>query len=142
MHETNLRPHRVGYASMLGLTALALASVVAADQAEAQTVKRGGTLVIARPEEPLSWNPYTQGDNGSIYAIEQVCDSLVEADATGRGLRPGLAESWEVSADGLSYTFQLRDAKFSDGSPVTVDDVVFSYNKLNDPGAAYQFLKI
>ena len=93
MHETNLRPHRVGYVSMLALTALALAGVIAADQAEAQTVKRGGTLVIARPEEPLSWNPYTQGDNGSIYAIEQVCDSLVEADATGRGLRPGLAES-------------------------------------------------
>jgi peptide/nickel transport system substrate-binding protein len=140
MHETNLRPHRVGYVSTLGLTALALASVIAADQAAAQTVKRGGTLVIARPEEPLSWNPYTQGDNGSIYAIEQVCDSLVEADATGRGLRPGLAESWEVSADGLTYTFKLRAAKFSDGSPVTPEDVVFSWGKLNDPSAAYQFL--
>ena len=125
---------------MASLVTLAAAGVLAADQAAAQNVKRGGTLVIARPEEPLSWNPYTQGDNGSIYAIEQVCDSLVEADATGRGLRPGLAESWEMSADGLSYTFTLRDAKFSDGSPVTVDDVVFSWGKLNDPSAAYQFL--
>jgi peptide/nickel transport system substrate-binding protein len=122
------------------LVTFAAAGVIVADQAAAQAVKRGGTLVLARPEEPLSWNPYTQGDNGSIYAIEQVCDSLVEADATGRGLRPGLAESWEVARDGLSYTFQLRDAKFSDGSPVTVDDVVFSYNKLKDPSAAYQFL--
>lgn len=115
-------------------------ATVPAVQAAAQTVKRGGTLVLALPEEPLSWNPYTQGDNGSIYAIEQVCDSLVEADATGHSLRPGLAESWEVSDDGLIYTFKLRDAKFSDGSPVTIDDVVFSWNKLNDPGAAYQFL--
>jgi peptide/nickel transport system substrate-binding protein len=125
---------------MASLVTLAAAGVLAADQAAAQDVKRGGTLVIARPEEPLSWNPYTQGDNGSIYAIEQVCDSLIEADATGHGLRPGLAESWEVAPDGLSYTFQLRDAKFSDGTPVTTDDVVFSLNKLIDPSAAYQFL--
>src|SRR4030095_3577472 len=140
MHEMNLRPHRAGHAGTLGLIALALASVIAADRAEAQTIKRGGTLGVARPEGPLSWNPYTQGDNGSIYAIEQVCDSLVEADATGHGLRPGLAESWEVSADGMTYTFKLRDAKFSDGSPVTAEDVVFSWGKLNDPSAAYQFL--
>ena len=45
-----------------------------------------------------------------------------------------------MAPDGLSYTFQLRDANFSDGSPVTIDDVVFSWDKLNDPGATYQFL--
>lgn len=126
--------------SRIVLAAALAAGAFTAVAAQAQTVKRGGTLVLARPEEPLSWNPYTQGDNGSIYAIEQVCDSLVEADATGTGLRPGLAESWEVAADGLSYTFKLRDAKFSDGNPVTVEDVVFSWGKLNDPSAAYQFL--
>jgi peptide/nickel transport system substrate-binding protein len=119
---------------------LAAFGFAAADRAVAETVKRGGTLVLARPEEPLSFNPYTQGDNGSIYAIEQVCDSLIEAGPTGRELEPGLAESWEVSPDGLSYTFTLRDAKFSDGSAVTVDDVVFSWGRLNDPSAAYQFL--
>ena len=127
---------RVAAWSVVALGAIALIS----GDAAAADVKRGGTLVLARPEDTLSWNPYTQGDNGSIYAVEQVCDSLVEADATGHGLRPGLAESWDVSADGLTYTFKLRDAKFSDGSPVTIDDVVFSWNKLNDPGAAYQFL--
>ncbi len=123
--------------SLLSLAGMASAMVT---DAAAQDIKRGGTLVVARPEEPLSFNPYTQGDNGSIYAIEQVCDSLIEADANGTGLRPGLAESWEVSADALSYTFKLRDAKFSDGSPVTIEDVVFSWNRLNDPSAAYQFL--
>lgn len=119
---------------------LAGLSLGAADHAAAQSVKRGGTLVLARPEEPLSFNPYTQGDNGSIYAIEQVCESLIEAGPTGRELEPGLAESWEVSPDGLAYTFALREAKFSDGSPVTLDDVVFSWERLNDPSAAYQFL--
>ena len=60
-------------------------------------IKRGGMLIMARPDEPLTFDPFIPGDNGSIYAIEQVCDALVEADDTGRGLRPGLAESWEIS---------------------------------------------
>ena len=60
--------------------------------------KTGGTLIIARPDEPLTLDPFIPADNGSIYAIEQVCDSLVEADATGPRPAPGLAESWEVSA--------------------------------------------
>ncbi|MEI7466528.1 MAG: ABC transporter substrate-binding protein, partial [Burkholderiales bacterium] len=91
--------------------------------------KRGGTLIFARPEEPQTMDPFVPGDNGSIYAIEQVCDSLVEPDATGDGLRPGLAESWEVSEDKLTYTFKLRDAKFSNGKPVTSADVLFSLKK-------------
>jgi len=133
------REHWIGARTSLLALAFGASLVATLDCATAE-VKRGGTLVLARPEEPLSFNPFTQGDNGSIYALEQVCDSLVEADASGTGLRPGLAESWEVSGDGLSYTFKLRDAKFSDGSPVTVDDVVYSWNKLADPAAAYQFL--
>ena len=54
----------------LAAVAVAALAFATADTAAAQSVKRGGTLVLARPEEPLSFNPYTQGDNGSIYAIE------------------------------------------------------------------------
>jgi peptide/nickel transport system substrate-binding protein len=140
MKSRNLEGRRVGWTTLAVLLSVSAVATIDLATAAAQTVKRGGTLVIAKPEDTLSFNPYTQGDNGSIYVIEQVCDSLVEADATGRGLRPGLAESWEVSADGMTYTFKLRDAKFSDGSPVTAEDVVFSWGRLNDPSAAYQFL--
>ncbi len=53
------------------------------------------------------------------------------------GLDPDLAESWEVSEDKLTYTYHLRqDAKFSDGSPFTADDVVFSYLEARDNGAS------
>jgi peptide/nickel transport system substrate-binding protein len=107
--------------------------------AAAEEVKRGGTLTLARPDEPLTFDPFIPSDNGSIYALEQVCDSLTEADATGMGLRPGLAESWEVSEDNLVYTFKIRDAKFSNGNPVTVDDVVFSLKTAGGPTAAYAF---
>ena len=106
----------------------------------ADGIKRGGTLIMARPDEPLTFDPFIPGDNGSIYAIEQVCDALIEADDTGRGLRPGLAESWEVSPDGLTYTFKIRDAKFSNGDPVTVDDVVFTLQTLSDPAKYLAFV--
>jgi len=137
MHGSNVRSAWVGRATALALCTAAVACVVPADRAAADTVKRGGTIVLARPEEPLSFNPYTQGDNGSIYAIVQVCDQLIEAGPTGTELKPGLAESWDVSPDGLTYTFKLRSAKFSDGNPVTTDDVVFSLGKLNDLSAFY-----
>ncbi len=131
-------------AGLAGVSALSLAigllgSIATPATANAQEVKRGGTLTLARPDEPLTFDPFIPADNGSIYALEQVCDSLTEADATGMGLRPGLAESWEVSADNLVYTFKIRDASFSNGNPVTVDDVVFSLQTAGGPTAAYAF---
>lgn len=116
------------------LGALTMPSASAADE-----VKRGGTLTLARPDEPLTFNPFTPSDNGSIYALEQVCDSLTEADATGMGLRPGIAESWEISEDNLVYTFKIRDAKFSNGNPVTAEDVVFSLQTAGGPSAVFAF---
>lgn len=125
-----------------GLLSLALAANLLSLSApvHADDIKRGGTLVMARPDEPLTFDPFIPGDNGSIYAIEQVCDALVEADDTGLGLRPGLAESWEISADGLTYIFKIRDAKFSNGDPVTVDDVVFTLKTLSDPSKYLAFV--
>ena len=102
--------------------------------------KRGGTFVFARPEEPATLDPFIPNDNGSIYAIEQVCDSLVEPDTTGEGLRPGVAESWEISEDKLTYTFKLRDTKFSNGDPVTAEDVLFSLEKASADSAPLGFL--
>ena len=57
---------------------------------------------------------------------------LIRVDKAGTKLEPGLAESWEVSADGLTYTLKLRDAKFSDGSAITPEDVIFSLTRIRD----------
>lgn len=129
------RPLLVGAAIIGGCIAAAISSM-----AQAEDIKRGGTLIMARPDEPLTFDPFIPGDNGSIYAIEQVCDALVEADATGLNLRPGIAESWEISKDGLTYDFKIRDAKFSNGDPVTTDDVVFTLNTLRDPSKYLAFV--
>lgn len=103
-------------------------------------VKRGGELRFGRWEEPITFDPQIPGDNGSIYLIVQVFDTLVRPDATGTGLEPGLAESWDVSDDGLTYTFHLRDARFSTGDPVTSEDVVFSIERAREEGRGYAFL--
>ena len=128
---------------LTGLIAVALASLSGAaisGSAMAEGIKRGGTITVGRPDEPLTLDPFIPSDNGSIYAIAQICEPLISADADGTGLVPGLAESWTKSDDGLTYTFTLREGlKFSDGSPVTAEDVKFSLNKVMDPAASYGF---
>jgi oligopeptide transport system substrate-binding protein len=52
---------------------------------------------------------------------------------------PGVAEKWEVSDDGLTYTFHLRDSKWSNGDPVTAKDFVFSWRRLVDPKTASDY---
>jgi len=91
----------------------------------------GGILRFARNQEPSTLNPIGCFDNGCIWALTQIFDQLV--DVTADGLAPGLAESWTSSADGLVWTFHLRDAKFSNGDPVTADDVKFSLDRFADP---------
>src|SRR5215471_17392296 len=111
---------RLAVAAVLGVAAVAGTTI-----ADAAGIKRGGTLTMARPDEPLTFDPFIPSDNGSIYAIAQVCEPLISADATGKGLVPGLAESWEVAPDGLTYTFKLRaGVNFSNSKPMTVDDAI------------------
>ncbi len=61
---------------------------------------------------------------------------LTAHDARGR-IVPGAAESWTTSADGLTWTFALReDGRCADGAPVTAEDFVFSFRRLLDPRTA------
>ena len=102
--------------------------------------KKGGTLTFARYQEPLTLDPFIPADNGSIWALEQICDSLTEPGDTGNELVPGLAESWDISKDGLTYTFHLREATHGNGDPVTASDAHFSITKISDPNTAYGFV--
>src|SRR3954469_18707590 len=66
-------------------------------------------------------------------------EGLVEEDPVDLHPVPGVAERWEVSPDGLTYTFFLREAKWSDGTPVAAQDFVSSYPRMLTPalGAEY-----
>ena len=95
-------------------------------------VTTGGTLTFARSlDAEAGLNPINAPNNGSIFTIQQIFDQLVEVQ--GSEIVPGLAESWEHSSDGLEWTFHLRDAQFSNGDPVTADDVDFSIERFADP---------
>jgi peptide/nickel transport system substrate-binding protein len=63
--------------------------------------------------------------------------SLVDYDNETQEIEQGLAKSWEVAPDGVTWTFHLRKgAKFSDGHPMTAQDVLFSFQVALDPAAA------
>jgi peptide/nickel transport system substrate-binding protein len=109
---------------------LAAPAVVTAQDGEP---KSGGTLVFARNQEPGTLDPIGATDNGAIFIINQVCDGLVQVGDSPTPI-PALAESWTTSEDGLTWTFKLREgARFSDGTPVTAEDVKFSLDRWADP---------
>lgn len=83
------------------------------------------TLTIAWPINAGPINPHLYNPN-QMYAQTMVYDSLVRY--TPIGMEPSLAESWSVSDDGLTYTFKIRNAKFSDGTNVSAEAVVMNFN--------------
>jgi peptide/nickel transport system substrate-binding protein len=84
------------------------------------------TLVIANAVRVDTLDPEANSVNESIWLDQNLYSRLLQPNPTGTALLPDLATSWNISTDGLSYTFHLRNAQFSDGSPVTASDVVFS----------------
>jgi peptide/nickel transport system substrate-binding protein len=101
------------------------------------TPVKGGTLVYARQAETQSLDPITlRNGNGDIFATELIYNGLVRSDPTGKtdDLVGGVADKWEVSKDGKTYTFHIRDGiKFSNGDPVTPEDVKFTLDRFGDP---------
>jgi peptide/nickel transport system substrate-binding protein len=101
----------------------------------------GGTLRFARRDDSDDLDPVTQDGNVDIWIFMNVYDQLIRVTPDGASLEPALAESWEVSTDGLTYTFHLRQGvKFSDGTPFTASDVVYSFDRAaNDPKKLWTF---
>ncbi len=96
----------------------------------------GGSLVYARQNETQGLDPLNAANgNGDIFADELVYNGLVRADPKGSDeLQPALAKSWTVSPDGKTYVFTLREGvKFSNGQPLTAEDVKFSLDRFGNP---------
>ncbi|OPZ65699.1 MAG: putative ABC transporter-binding protein precursor [Firmicutes bacterium ADurb.Bin506] len=87
----------------------------------------GGTLYLALTASPQSFLFYGSLDNNAYTVIGQTMTGLVELHPATNAIRPGLAESWETSPNGKEVTFHLRDVKWSDGTPLTADDVIFTF---------------
>lgn len=91
-----------------------------------------GALIAAIAGEPDQLDPQRTSAYFSFEVLENVFDTLVEPDENLQ-MRPALAKSWEVSPDQLTWTFHLRDGvTWHDGTPLTADDVVYSYRRIID----------
>jgi len=93
----------------------------------------GKDFVIGLSGDATSLNPVIATDSMSYTVEWPVFDSLVELDQK-LNVRPLLAESWETSKDGLTYTFKLKKGvKWHDGKPFTARDVAFTFYSVLDP---------
>ena len=97
----------------------------------AQTPKKGGTLVFGRGGDSVGLDPAYETDGNSFMICDNVYEALVFFKDESTAIEPGLATSWEISPDGLTYTFKLRKGvKFHDGTPFNADAVVFSHGRM------------
>ena len=116
-------------------------STSSASQAtEAESASAGsGTLNIMLETPVESLDPQLATDGTSFEVIADYTDGLMQMDADGAAV-PACAESYEVSEDGTTYTFHLReDAVWSNGDPVTANDFVFAWQRAVDPANASEY---
>lgn len=121
-----------------------------ADQADAPSTTEGETttaptesaggniLNVHFDVEIASMDPQIATDGTSFEAISDVTEGLYSVDASGTPIN-AMAESVDKSEDGLTYTFKIRDAKWSNGTPVTSNDFVFAWRRLVDPAVASEY---
>lgn len=97
-------------------------------------------LHVGNGIEPSTLDPAINTGSAESAILGEIYEPLVERGADGLSIVPAAAESWEVSADGLTYVFRLRkDRRWSNGDPVTADDFLQSFRRVVDPRLAAEF---
>ncbi len=87
--------------------------------------------------DPKTIDPGLNGASDGGDVINQTFEGLVREKSG--VVQPGIAESWETSEDGLTVTFHLRESNWSDGSPLTANDFVYSWLRAMDPATASEY---
>ena len=121
-------------------TAAAGESSAESTAAESGSAAASGDDLNVMLETPVqSLDPQQATDGTSFEVIADYTDGLMQMDSDGQAV-PAIAESYELSDDGLTYTFHLRtDAKWSNGTPVTAADFVFAWQRAVDPAVASEY---
>lgn len=146
-------PRRPARGALLASTLLATAALAACSAGEGVDIGgEGGTggsgsgegIAVAIGGEPDQLDPHKTTSYFSFQVLENVYDTLVEPDEN-LEMQPALAKSWELSEDQLTWTFTLQDGvTFHDGSEMTSEDVVYSFNRIIDEelATAYRFASV
>ncbi|MCD7766010.1 MAG: ABC transporter substrate-binding protein [Lachnospiraceae bacterium] len=87
-------------------------------------------VTLARDLDSNNLDPVMTADNCDIWVLNMMVEGLVGTSDDGQEIIPAVADTWEVSDDGLVYTFHLRDGiKFSNGDDVTIEDCIYSIDR-------------
>ena len=142
MEEARFDPRRVSRRRFLKLGAAGIAAATLGKafeltprQALAVAARQqAGVLRVAWGGAPATLDPLSASADTEIAFLNAVYDYLLDTDAESN-LVPRLAQSWEVSEDGLTYTLQIAEGvTFHDGSPLTLDDILWTFERLRSGG--------
>ncbi len=104
-----------------------------ADISERLAGHYGGVFVASNAQEPKTFNPMVSEDAYSAQAIDLIQSALTDYDPVKEEVVPALAREWEIGPDNKVYTFRLRRGlRWSDGEPLTADDVIFTFDVVFD----------
>ena len=140
---------RMGAAALAGALALSLVACGGGNTSSAGSTAGGSStggeatgsnvLNVMVEVEVASLDPQLATDGTSFEVIADFTDGLMQMDAEGQAVE-ALAESYEASEDGCTYTFHIReDANWSNGDPVTANDFVFAWQRAADPATASEY---
>ena len=140
---------RMGAAALAGALALSLVACGGGNTSSAGSTAGGSStggeatgsnvLNVMVEVEIASLDPQLATDGTSFEVIADFTDGLMQMDAEGQAVE-ALAESYEVSEDGCTYTFHIReDANWANGDPVTANDFVFAWQRAADPATASEY---
>lgn len=112
-------------------SASAASSAAPASSSAAAATGDQKVLIVGSGQDIANADPHTGSDYATRALQRNLYDALVRYEGNPPKVVPQLAESWDVSTDGLEYTFHLvKNAKFHDGSPVTADAVKYSFDRM------------
>ncbi len=129
------RNHRLLAAATAATLCLGVAwPAVAASESPAPEDEKV-VFTVGLSNEPDSLNPFLGIEAESYEMWALTYDYMITYSSEDMSPQPGLAESWETSEDGLTWTFDIRDdVTWSDGEQLTADDIAFTYNRILDGG--------
>lgn len=101
--------------------------------ATAQEPVYGGSITVAVTDDPPNLDPHITNAASARNILHNVFATIVEMN-TDFVPAPGLAESWDISDDGLTYTFNIvENARFHDGTPVNAESFVYNFDRISSP---------
>jgi len=104
------------------------------DPLAAEHAQKGGEVTVFGGQYPKSLNYYLENNTLSAEVFGYMFETLLAMNPTTLAYEPGIAKQWEISDDKKTFTFYLDpDARWSDGEPITAEDVRWTYDAIMDP---------